>query len=363
MTLIPNLTDYDRARRRLLASAEGASATLGLHVHPERGPGGEELATDVARFGAPIGEARHVTFVISGVHGIEGHAGNGLQQLLVDSGRLASLAPGTAVVLVHAVNPYGMAWSRRVDHDNIDINRNFLVFDDAPDNPLYEEVDPLLNPTDPDLDPDDLSFVDGLLEFWNRVGDTVAMRTVSGGQYSHPAGVQYGGRHKTWSRQTLERIWSEHLEGAGSAVCLDIHTALGPSGQLTVFQTADETEASAELGAAVYPDHLWRADRTNHEPMDHGLLGPGFDDWAAGRLDSAAFVLEFGTHDPISVLAAFRADNWLHQHHDPRGARGQQVAQLMQERMFIDDETWRTAVGETGSAAIHGMLDAVETSP
>src|SRR5690606_35496012 len=98
-------------------------------------------------------------------------------------------------------------WTRRVDADNVDVNRNFIDPTAPPTNPLYDEVDPLLNPTEADLDPADLSFVDGLMEFWGRVGDHRAMQALNGGQYTHPQGVQFGGAGVSWSRRTLEAIW------------------------------------------------------------------------------------------------------------------------------------------------------------
>jgi hypothetical protein len=333
-------------------------------VHPSTGPDGEELATDVARFGAPVGEADHVVLLLSGVHGVEGHAGNGLQRNLVASGRLDALPPRVAVVLVHAVNPYGMAWTRRVDAANVDVNRNFVDPARLPENPLYAEVDPLLNPADPDLDPADTSFVAGLMEFWGRVGDHQAMKTLNGGQYTHPTGVQFGGTEVCWSRRTLEAIWDEHLAGARRAVNLDVHTGLGPTGRLTVFQTADEDEVAAERGRRWYPEHVYRADRTDHDPIDHGLLGPGFDSWAAGRggaapAETATFVVEFGTLDPIKGVTAFRADNWLHHHGDRSSPTGRAIIALMRDQFYVDDEGWRTEVAEQGEVAIHTALDGI----
>ena len=34
--------------------------------------------------------------------------------------------PGLRQVFVHALNPYGFAWDRRVTEDNVDLNRNFV---------------------------------------------------------------------------------------------------------------------------------------------------------------------------------------------------------------------------------------------
>lgn len=358
---------YAEARRATLAAAEAAGATLTSHPHPRPGPDGEPLATDVARFGAPVGEADHVVLVLSGTHGVEGHAGSGLQRNLIASGRLDGLPPGVAVVLVHAVNPYGMAWTRRVDHENVDVNRNFVDPADLPENPHYEEVDHLLNPTDAELDLEDTSFVDGLMAFMGRVGELTAFRTLNGGQYTHPRGVQFGGQAPTWSRRTLEAIWDEQLAGARRAVNLDIHTGLGPTGGLTVFQTADEGEVAAELGRRWYPDKVWRADRSTHDPIDHGLLGPGFDSWAASRggaapAETATFVVEFGTLDVVKGITAFRADNWLAHHGDRSSPTGQAIVRLMLDQFYVDDEGWRTAVAEQGEAALHIALDGITDS-
>ena len=62
----------------------------------------------------------------SGVHGVEGYAGSAVQQALL---RLHSATPPTnklrtSLLLIHAVNPYGMAHYRRFNENNVDLNRN-----------------------------------------------------------------------------------------------------------------------------------------------------------------------------------------------------------------------------------------------
>ncbi len=357
--MIPPATDLASSRDRVLGAAESAGATLASYPHPLAGPEGEVLSTDTARFGAPVGEARTVVLVSSGVHGVEGHAGSGVQELLLGSGRLDGLPSDVAVVLVHAVNPYGFAWSRRVDHDNIDVNRNFVDYADLPENPRYGEVDAILNPAE--IDVDDRSFLGELLAFWSEVGDDVAFRTISGGQYSHPRGVQFGGQGASWSRRTMEQIWARELEGAEAAIGLDVHTGLGPLGRLTVFQTADAEETAADAGGAWFPDHIYRSDRTGS--VDHGLLGPGFDEWADGRLATATFVLEVGTHDPTEGVTVFRADNWLHHHGDPTSELGLRIRQQVRDFFFVDDPGWRTDVADEVLSAVHAALDGLADGP
>jgi hypothetical protein len=360
--MIPDLAAFDPTRQTFLDAVEatGAVVSRSSHPHPRSGPDGQALETDVVRFGAPIGVADTVVIVTSGLHGVEGHAGSGLQQLYAATGRLGTLPEGVAVVFVHAVNPYGLAWSRRVDHENIDVNRNFIDYADLPANLRYPEIDHLLNPSTPDLDLDDKSFLVDLLEFWQSVGDEVAFRTISGGQYDHPHGVQHGGDHASWSRTMLESVWAEHLAGADHVIGLDLHTGLGPLGRLTVFQTADEGELAADLGTAWFPEWCYRSDREGG--IDHGLLGPGLDDWVAldpARPAAATFVVEFGTYDPTEGVAVFRADNWLHHHGDPQSELGREIRRQMQDFFFVRDEAWRTAVAQQGLAAFHAALDGI----
>jgi predicted deacylase len=357
-TILPPLHDYATSRRLLLAQCEHAGATLGGHRHPRTGPGGEPLHLDTVRFGAPPGEARSVVVVASGTHGVEGHGGWGLQRLLLSTGWLGGLPAGTAVVVLHAVNPFGMAWSRRVDHDNIDVNRNFVDFDGPlPANPRYAEVDALVNPEHLDLA--DTSWQAGVLEFTARVGGEAAFRALSGGQYDHPRGVQYGGQGPSWSRRVLTAVWREQLAGAATVIYLDIHTGLGPCGGLTLFQTADADDAAAHAGAEWFPSVLRSNRPGTTDPLQVGLTGPGLEAVVAEVPLVVPVTVEFGTQDIVPVFSAMRADNWLHQHGDPASPAGQAIRAAMRDAFFVDDDGWRRTVAEQGLATIRAALDAL----
>src|SRR5262245_52312802 len=108
-------TSYGAARTAFLAASAGAGAELASYRHPLPGPDGEPLFLDTARLGPP--DARRVLFVASGTHGIEGFCGSGIQTNLIASGLFARRPADVAVVLIHAVNPWGFAWLRRVNED------------------------------------------------------------------------------------------------------------------------------------------------------------------------------------------------------------------------------------------------------
>src|SRR5258707_3297319 len=104
--------DYAEARRKFRDAAQGAGARVESRVNDaSRGPAGEALATDVALLGPA--DAARVLVTISGTHRAEGFAGAGIQTGSFRSGVSRQLPKGTALLAIHAINPYRFAWMRR----------------------------------------------------------------------------------------------------------------------------------------------------------------------------------------------------------------------------------------------------------
>src|SRR5215469_7640129 len=131
--------DYAAARVKFREAAEAAGAALDSYPHPERGPDGGDLSTDVALIGPKTAE--RVLVMISATHGVEGFCGSGAQVDWLRRGEAASLPSGLAVLMIHAINPYGFAWLRRVTQENVDLNRNWVDFaGPLPENPGYDAL-------------------------------------------------------------------------------------------------------------------------------------------------------------------------------------------------------------------------------
>jgi hypothetical protein len=133
---------YAQARQRFLDAA--AARGLPVQTHPLQLPGidGETLATDVVIDGDP--DAPLLVMTTSACHGVEGYAGSAIQAGLL---RRGGPPRGVAVLHVHAVNPHGFSFGRRVTQENVDLNRNFISFrPPLPDNPGYAQIHDLLLP-------------------------------------------------------------------------------------------------------------------------------------------------------------------------------------------------------------------------
>ena len=218
-------SDYQEARFKFLAAAHSAGAKLESHQHPLSGPDGTALFMDVAELGPA--EARSVLVIGSGTHGVEGFAGSALQTGLLQEGFAVNLPPDVRVIMIHAINPYGFAFLRRFNEDNVDVNRNFV--DHGGPYPVNDGYDQLADV----LYPDALTFWQDikagmrLAWYYIRHGMGNLRKAVSGGQFNYPEGLFYGGQTPAWSNLEVEKIAHHHMRMAQTVVFLDLHTGLG----------------------------------------------------------------------------------------------------------------------------------------
>src|SRR5262249_1020436 len=126
MTFSP---DYATARERVRSAADRLGWGRQSFPIGVLSPKGEELTIDVLE--SSRGNTDRLLLVSSGLHGVEGFFGSAIQLALLERWQRESrLPPNVRVLFLHGLNPYGFAWSRRVDSENIDPNRNFLLDDE-----------------------------------------------------------------------------------------------------------------------------------------------------------------------------------------------------------------------------------------
>jgi hypothetical protein len=302
-------TDYATARERFAAAATAAGARLASHPHPLRGPRGETLACDTAWLGPE--DAARVLVLVSGAHGVEGFAGAGPQLDILARAAAGRLPAGTALLLIHGINPHGFAWLRRTTEEGVDLNRNFVDFDaPLPANPGYVELADAF--VTPDLSEETLRRAEArMAEYRARHGEAAYLTARGAGQYTHPDGLFHGGTAPSWARRTSERIVTETGLAGRAVAVVDLHTGLGPYGHGELIAGADpEAEAAARLRGWYGP--------TLTEPLRGGSVivpqwGMAHLGWS--RLVGAGLTfayLEFGTRPPAVMQRALCADHWLH---------------------------------------------------
>lgn len=304
-------TNYFEARQKFRDYVRTAEVgQLTLYPSPVQGPRGEELSTDVAWFGDR--HAPNVGVLVSATHGVEGYCGSAAQLDWLAEREYERLKSDEAMLLIHAINPHGFAWDRRVTQEGCDLNRNFVDFTAAlPHNQAYDLLADSIVPRD--LDGPHFAAADAKLEEFRKAhGDNALRMARTSGQYRHYTGMFFGGFGPTVARQTLERIVLDYnIESRQFVLIVDYHAGLGPYGygELQCEQASGMPgyqRARNIFGPSVTSPELGTSSAVV-------LNGTQDDYWQRLLGERHVYVcLEFGTYPAQEVRSAMRADHWLY---------------------------------------------------
>jgi hypothetical protein len=276
-----------------------------------KGPEAEELAIDIAVIGSL--DSGKVLMSSSGVHGVEGYPGSAIQLSIMD--KLAKSEPfeSHAVIFIHAVNPYGMAWWRRFNENNVDLNRNFLRLDElysgVPDG--YEEIKDFINPkTVPKKN--EYSFNIRALLLILKHGFSNLKQAVAEGQYEYPTAIQYGGSKLEQGPSMLIDWLNINLAPIKQIFAIDHHTGLGPSGHDTLLLPLELRENDFDRFVELqqlFPGHIELLDAKSGVGYEiKGDIHQGL----VNRFPNISWTYltqEFGTFKPTKVIRASRDEN------------------------------------------------------
>lgn len=345
---------YSAARQTWLALAAARGLQVETHLHPQPGPQGEPLAIDVVRDGPA--DAQALLLTTSAVHGVEGHGGCGIQAGLLQAGAsLRALAgPRTALLHVHAVNPHGFAHGRRVNEDNVDLNRNFIHFArPLPDHPDYAAVHDLLLPATWPPSPASEAALQAVLD---AMGPRRAQMAVTRGQHSHPGGLYFGGHRPAWSNTVFRAILRRHVAPVRQVAWIDLHSGLGP------FGVGERIFASFDTGAALDRARQWWGPGVTSVDTGSSTSIPMTGPIQAALADEApgaaytGICLEFGTVPLPQMILALRADHWLQGHPQADPALAAAIRQQLRDAFYPDTDDWKRALWTQGLQAAQQAL-------
>jgi predicted deacylase len=329
---------YAAARARWLALLSGLP-DAGHRAFPcaGTGPEGESLFTDSAWIGPET--AAKVIVLLGGTHGIEGYAGSAIQidhLRMLSAGQIA-LPDNTALLVVHALTPWGYAWRRRCDAEGIDLNRNFVDFSaPLPVNDGYAELREALFLNDPE------QRRELLVDFERRYGRIALEKAVSAGQYHDPKGPFYGGDKPSHGRQVIEQLFDIHALPERDLSVIDLHTGLGAYGYGEIICDHEPDSAGTAEAVRLYGDSVTLP-----------LLGTSSSVPKAGLLDyawhkimnaqSCYVTLEFGSYSTDRLFEVLLRDHQLWAEPAPIELRRQHSAAMLQH-FCPADRAWREMV-------------------
>ena len=342
--LSPFAETYADARAKFLDAARAAGARHAAYENTAaKGPSGERLFLDAAMAGPA--EAARVFVVASGTHGIEGFPGSAAQTAWL-LGR-PKLPADTAVLMLHANNPWGFAHKTRTTEDNVDLNRNFVSFEaPRPVNAGYEEVHPNITPSEWN-DATVAGIFRWLDGFRARVGEKAFSDAFNGGQYAHADGIFYGGSRVQWANGAFRRAIREHLAHARKVSFLDLHTGIGPYGDHIYLCFHPEGSPARERARAWWGERAVNLQGVTHKKLAtySGVIIDAFAEMLP-QAEVTSIVVEYGTRPREEMQRAGMLQRWLRFN----GARNPSLAAKLQpeyEAAFYPREAdWRRGVLE-----------------
>ncbi|MEZ2295441.1 M14 family metallopeptidase [Variovorax sp. RCC_210] len=349
---------YAQARQKFLQACVSAGLTVEPHAHPLKGRDGEELSMDVALDGDA--NAERLLVVTSACHGVEGHCGSGVQVFALHDAewREKARAQGVAVLYVHALNPHGFSHGRRVTHENVDLNRNFIDFSKpVPVNEPYARLHELLLPATWPPTPENQAAV---ARWIDKHGATAYQAAVTSGQYQFDDGLFFGGKAPTWSNKTIRKVLATHAGRARRLAWIDLHTGLGPNGLgERIYAGRDDkatyARANAWWGTPAAPvTSIY--DGSSTSALLRGLMWDAVYE-ECPQAEYTGIALEYGTLPILEVTGALRADHWLHKHPEAPADLADGIRARMVEAFYTDTDAWR---GQIVSQARQAMFQAVD---
>lgn len=391
---------YAEAREKFRQAATGVGAelhALQVKVPKEKSLSSEyQYTIDVAIL---KGKGPGLVVHTSGVHGVEGYAGSPIQIAFLESiysklSKENNQIP--TIVLVHAVNPYGMAHYRRFNENNVDLNRNGLHPEEWKDtNTLdgtgiyeaYAKLHAWFNPEGPP------TWLYALVSMWAHGGRLLLMNGFDAlksalvtGQYYENKGIFFGGQELQSSLQLLWEFFqtnphvviklstnSEEEESitsnpTGTVTWIDVHTGLGPTGVDSILFGEDITPEKHQLVhdqmerwfPGAQSPHMSESAKEANKGYDKAK---GFTPAFFQRLFDAdhqylGMVQEFGTVPGILVAHALIVENRAY-HYLPIEQALEWARRTTKRAFYKQTPRWRRQILERGMRL---LLQAIERS-
>ena len=233
------------ARRQFNCSLRGGSCnTIAFTMHRERlcvfkelahnieGGALRQLETGTYFFHAAFDPARPTLMVISGTHGVEGYAGQDVQNAVLRQlvRQLEGRAPASYnLIMVHGLNNWGMQHGQRFTDEKIDLNRNF--WDKKPHNPHYTQGIEDAIQAAKGREPNWLTKAILLCKFaFHGIWPWDVKSHIMRGQYAFPQGFEYGGQERAKEHAAVSAALKALVgdQYAQPVAIIDLHTGVGP---------------------------------------------------------------------------------------------------------------------------------------
>ncbi|MDA9189690.1 M14 family metallopeptidase [bacterium] len=302
--------------------------------------------------------SKNLIIVVSGLHGPESYAGSAVQSMLLTELIDKFNRENTSLLIVHAMNPFGFKYKRRVTEKNVNLNRNF---DHSKDlfktvNKGYPKLEPILNPTNPVRS----SFFQAiqtsftiLMKLIKREA-TFAQLTdaVTNGQFQFEKGIEFGGKDFEPQVVYFKNLFKEKISKYDRVIALDLHTGLGKQEVLHLITAQGSSQNELHFIEEITPKYKG-IELTKHSSKGfYRLFGDMINyikQIVPKESEFAGLTLEYGTlgnqlYSKLESVNILISENQLYHHGSLTDREKNKVKENFVEMFNPSEPSWRESV-------------------
>lgn len=295
----------------------------------------------------PKNNFQQIIWVVSGIHGIEGFFGSAVQRYWLSE--LQSGPQNIGFIFIHGLNPFGFKNERRVNENNVDLNRNFLIqtADFSSTNNNYGKIDTFLNPKDPVISglSSKIGFYLESIYLILKYSMSTLRSSILEGQYDHPKGIFFGGQRHQPQKDFIDLLIQKYRSLANSHFMIDLHTGYGTRGTLHLLSGAESVSEKEQQKSIFAP---YTIDFTSDKNF-YRTKGDLITYWQSQLQSKPAtgITFEYGTMNSLSTLGSVESlyrtvkENQAWQHTEKSSEAYQQYRNLFKEMFYPQDPDWR----------------------
>lgn len=329
------------------------------YLNPMLGPNGQKLTTEVALVGDS--EADNLIVFVSGTHGPESFAGSGIQVYILDKLRNIELEK-TAVLFVHILNPWGAAFTRRQNEDNIDLNRNFS--NDFPvhiENEHYDDLHSIIHVEDLFINDARNPLIVKEIEAFIELHGSAAFQTaLFQGQSKYVNGVGFSGLSQSWSNKTIREVCAEFGKNKKKVAVVDFHTGLGGFGDGLLLYPGSRQHDDFCLAKTWFGENLVVV--KDDASMPYHPKGDMLTGLASSFKDTQKMLgvaLEFGTFDVAQLMQVQIDDAWVNTFGAKESLLAVQTRKSLLDFFCPDSPQWRVKICMQSEQLMARLLNAL----
>lgn len=304
--------------------------------------------------------------ITSGLHGIEGYVGSAVQLMFMEEIMEGKSLNDISVLFIHALNPYGFKYRRKVTENNVDLNRNCAINKDlyASENEGYGKLTKFLMPNSK------LNF--GSLR--NRFFHLVAIRKILQesmpvlrqaalqGQYQYDKGIYYGGKQYEPQLNQIEPFLKSIMKDFNIILNLDLHTGYGQRGKLHLFLNPVENQKVENGLKSIFSGVSIDWGNSN----DFYTIKGEYVGWSNSLAEDALCIpmfFEYGTLDSQKTFGSLKSiqiminENQGNHFGYKNQKNEQKIKTLFSEMYYPKSKVWRSKVIYDSHSLMQKMVD------